>query len=371
MIHSMRNMDFPGTSLLPNDRPTTGEMRREDVLAPLFTDRLPPTWQVEVDIDFMLGGPDAFVLVRAPDGKEALFAIEVKSKVEPRDVPRLADTLQRYTSGPRVVVAPFISRRTQQALRQAGIGYADLTGTVYLTAKEPALFIRDQGAIVDPWREGRAIHSLKGPTAGRVVRALCDFRPPFGLRRLAAQSRTPVSSVSRVTAFVDREGLVTRGERGEIAAVDWRGLLRRWAEDYSFTRSNRTSTYLEPRGLSQFLYKVEDLGRTYDRRYAITGSLAAAEVAPFAPPRLCTVYAENADRFAKELDLRPADAGANVLLAEPFNDVVFDRTWDKGDRVYAALSQVAADLLTGPGRGPGEGDELIRWMEGHEDEWRS
>lgn len=24
------------------------------------------------------------------------------------------------------------------------------------------------------------LRSLKGPTAGRVVRALCDFRPPYG-----------------------------------------------------------------------------------------------------------------------------------------------------------------------------------------------
>ena len=37
----------------------------------------------------------------------------------------------------------------------------------------------------------------------------------------------------------------------------------------------------------------------------------------------------------------------------------------------AALSQAAVDLLTGPGRGPAEADELIRWMREHEDAWRS
>jgi hypothetical protein len=270
-----------------------------------------------------------------------------------------------------MVVAPFISERTQQILRQKGIAYADLTGNMYLTTEKPAIFIRDQGARADPWREERAIHSLKGPAAGRVVRGLCDFRPPYGLRELAARSRTPVSSVSRVTAFVDREGLVSRDERRQITAVDWQGLLHRWADNYSFTNSNRTWTYLEPRGLNHFLHDISDLGFTYDRRYAITGSIAAAELAPFAPARLCALYAENADRFASELKLRPARAGANVLLAEPFDDVVFDRTWSRGDLVYVAPSQAAADLLTGTGREPEEGEELVRWMKEHEDEWRT
>jgi len=34
---------------------------------------------------------------------------------------------------------------------------------------------------------------------------------------------------------------------------------------------------------------------------------------------------------------------------------------------YAAPSQVAVDLLTNPGRGPAEGEELIDWMRSHEE----
>jgi len=53
------------------------------------------------------------------------------------------------------------------------MGYADLTGNVWLTADVPAIFISDRGADSDPWREEeRPLCSLKGPAAGRVVRAL-------------------------------------------------------------------------------------------------------------------------------------------------------------------------------------------------------
>lgn len=71
------------------------------------------------------------------------------------------------------------------------------------------------------------------------------------------------------------------------------------------------------------------------------------------------------------LDLRPADAGANVLLLAPFDPVVFERTWERGGVTFAAVSQVAADLLTGPGRGPAEAEALMKWMGEHEHDWRS
>jgi hypothetical protein len=39
--------------------------------------------------------------------------------------------------------------------------------------------------------------------------------------------------------------------------------------------------------------------------------------------------------------------------------------------VTASPSQVAVDLLTGPGREPSEGEELLLWMKGNEAAWRT
>jgi hypothetical protein len=36
----------------------------------------------------------------------------------------------------------------------------------------------------------------------------------------------------------------------------------------------------------------------------------------------------------------------------------------------AAPTQVAADLLNGPGRNPSEAEELLAWMSAHEGAWR-
>lgn len=106
-------------------------------------------------------------------------------------------------------------------------------------------------------------------------------------------------------------------------------------------------------------------------RYAVTGSWAAAEVAPVAPPRLLTLYVDRPRDVEQTLDLRPAEAGANVAVFTPFDDVVFERTSTKNGVTIAAISQVAADLLTSPGRGPNEAEALMQWMQENEDAWRT
>jgi hypothetical protein len=83
------------------------------------------------------------------------------------------------------------------------------------------------------------------------------------------------------------------------------------------------------------------------------------------------VYVDDALKAADELKLRPADAGANVLLVEPFDEVVFERTLLRDALVTASPTQVAADLLTGPGREPSEGEELLDWMTENEGVWRT
>lgn len=333
--------------------------------------RLPADWRVELQREPGRNRErqaDAIVTIRAPDGAEAILAVEAKRSVEAKDVPFVLEQLHRYSDARPFVIAPFLGLRTREQLATRGAGYADATGNLRLVLDRPAVFIETVGAKTSPWRDERPLRSLKGPTAGRVVRALCDFRPPYGVRALAERSGASAASVSRVVELLERDAIVTRATpRGPIEQVDWAVLIRRWVDDYSFTQSNRTGTFLAPRGMQVLIDKLAK----FDSPYAVTGSLAASQVAPIAPTRLVAVYVPEIGTAASALDLRPTETGANVILAEPFDSVVFERTWDAGGSTLAALSQVSADLLTGPGRGPAEAEELITWMQQHESAWRA
>jgi hypothetical protein len=87
------------------------------------------------------------------------------------------------------------------------------------------------------------------------------------------------------------------------------------------------------------------------------------------------VYVSDAEAAGKTLGLVATEAGANVWLLEPYDKVVFERTQtipvaSGKPAIGSALSQVATDLLTSPGRGPQEAQALMDYMKGHENEWR-
>jgi hypothetical protein len=351
----------PGTGLFHNmrNRPLSGTAGLRGAVQQLRL-RLPSTWKVAE-------GPhvrEATLVIRAPDWRLARFVVIWRQSIEPRDVAGLLPTAraQRSRATAVLVVAPFLSPRTRELLGAAGASYVDSTGNLRVALDRPAIFLEAQGAQKDPACEPRPLVSLKGPAAGRVVRALCDFRPPYGIRALAKRSATALASVSRAVGLLERDAIVVRGERGEVTEVDWPALLRRWTQDYGFASSNATMTFLEPCGLDAFVEKL----RRWGGRYAVSGSLAATRKTPLAAPVLATAYVEDPALVAEALELRVAERDANVLLAAPFDPVVFDRSWSERGVTYAALSQVTADLLTSSGPGPAEGAELIAWMQQHE-----
>lgn len=326
----------------------------------LICRRLPPSWRIVVS------NTNSALTLRSPDGSSARFKMVFRKSLDPRDVLAMMKTSKQGGIG-TLVIAPFLSFRTRQLLREARASYADATGNIRLVLDKPGLYVETEGASKEPDRQKRPLESLKGPAAGRVVRALCDVGPPYGVRRLSQIAQTSPASVSRVINLLEREALIERGEQDQISAVDWKNLLQRWTRDYQVLSSNEPANFLAPRGVNELL---ERLG-TLKRRIVVTGSLAATRRAPITPARIAMAYVDDPAAVAQSLDLRPAETGANVMLLRPFDPVVFARTWSEGGVSYAALSQVAADLLTSPGRGPSEGEELVAWMKKNVDDWRT
>jgi hypothetical protein len=357
----------------PNERELLAEVVREVRL------RVPEGWDVVSVLEPATRGPDALLTIRAPDGAAARFIVEAKANLDPRNALYALDQVRAYRDwlgtdeadpGPGfLLVAPFISQRAQDVIAEAGASYADATGNLRLRFDRPAMFIQSHGADVNPWRQDRErkTKTLRGVPAARVVRALSDWRPPVKASDLAARAGTSIGATYRVLDLLDREALIARRGKGEVLEVEWPGLLRRWSQDYDFVARNRTSTLIAARGLSDVL---EQLRSTANLRYAVTGSIAAARYAPYAEARLGAIYVDDVEEAATQLGLRPTKTGANLVLAEPFDDVVYQRALLQDGIAYTAPSQTVVDLLTGPGRNPAEGEELIRWMEDNERAWR-
>lgn len=344
------------------------KIRETQVLASLravLVASLPASWSVT---SHQAGNAltDAMWTIQSSDGSAANLLVKVKRVVEPRDVPALLRRIDSGRdssgSGAAVVAAPFLSLRTRELLAASGAGWFDMTGNLRLQLDSPALFLDRVGASRSPYTDAddRRLKSLKGPGAARVVRALLDTETPLGVRRLAEVAEVGPATSSRVLELLVREDLVERDPDGRVIDVSKLSLVRRWTADYGLTSTNQAVPVLAARGIDQILAALT----RYDGRYAITAEAATRAYPPtgqaaVAPLTLLTVFVPDASAAADQLTLRPVDRGANVVLVEPFDDVVYRAAAIRDRLTYAAPSQVVADLLTGPGRAPEEGASLI------------
>lgn len=331
-----------------------------------ISSRLPIEWTAKtVELDTFSETTPGMEL-RAPDGRKSLLAVKLKGSLQPREVYELqrkfghSDSVCQF-----VVIAPYISPQVREDLTELGWGYIDLTGNIRVETSEPGLFIMTNGKDTNPFPEARNKRTLRGFKAGRIVRDLIDRKEPPKVRELAKAAKANPGYVSRVLGILDQKALVTRN-KGRLVSVDWERLLRYWAEEAPLESRGKQVVCLEPRGLSTFQKRLKEVSI----KYALTGGIVASHFAPVAPPRLATLYVDNADTAIQELGLRESDFGGNVVLIEAADPIVFSSVNEVEGLFFVGLSQVAADLLTSPGRGPAEGQELIRWMSEHEEFWR-
>lgn len=302
------------------------------------------------------------IRVASPDGRAAELEVTRLKDASPRAVSQLD-----AGGPPALVIAEWLSDRSRTLLRNRGLSYIDATGNAEVRLSEPGLFVRTEGASRNPSPLPTKGPSLRGPKAWALLRTLAEVPPPLGVRELAEAVDVDAGYVSRVLRVLDDEMLVTRAQRGPVTDVDWEGVLRRAATTYSFFDANETSAWVAPGGPDRFL---ADLADKRAGRWAITGSFAASRLAPVAAPEVAMVYAEDVERVARVGRLLPATRGTNVVLAEPYEPIVLERTIASGVDTYVSTAQAALDCLTGNARMPAEGEALLAWMQKNESRWR-
>jgi hypothetical protein len=339
---------------------------------------LPPSWSLTLELEPALpdvaSRPDGVIALTTLSSKKPTFlVVECKSDITPRVAADAANQLRTYLSqvpdAVGVVVAPWGSRRTREVLRDSGVGFIDPTGNIDLVVEEPGLVIRVQGAEENPMGKRPTSPNLRGPKAWSLMKTLIEVRPPYGVRDLAGAVDTDPGYTSRVIGALEDERLVFRTRRGPITEVDWRGLLTQLTSTYRLLDSNTTSTWIARSSIRGLPAKLAELKP--ETRWAITGSLGANVLAPVAAPAMAVIYADDPSEIAETLNLLPADAGADVVLAWPYGAAAMARTWAVEGVDYVSVAQLAADCLTGMGRMPAEGEALVEWMAVDEDRWRA
>jgi AcrR family transcriptional regulator len=329
---------------------------------------LPEDFRLTDEPGTPLAAGEATWLLAAPN-YQAVLLVRARLSFGPRDVERaLGGMLRRVLDNRTVlVIAPWLSPRTRASLEAQGWSYLDLTGNIRLQVTRPAVYLRLQGADEDPNPPVRSVPGLQGPKARRLARLLVDVRPPYRMTDLARGAGLNPGYVSRLLGSLEEQVLIERGRRGVVEDVDWAALLEAAAERYDLLKSNDTTMYVAPAGAASVHTR---LAAGEFPGTVVTGSYAAAAVAPVAAPSQLAVYTTDPVKIRRGAGLLPADRGADVLLLKPADPSQVERPRPVNGATHVGLSQLVVDLLAGAGRMPEEGTAVLDWMRDHEAQWR-
>lgn len=259
-----------------------------------------------------------------------------------------------------VLVAPYLSPERQELCRKEGIGFLDLSGNVHLHYK--SLYIERSGRPnrFPEKRHGRDPFSDK---ASLILRALVeDGERLWGIRELAQQIGLDPGYVSRMAKEIESRGYAAR-INAKLRLRSMEGILDDWISSYSLKKNRMFGYFCMAESMDEILDRFRSLEIPDSIQYALSVQAGASLVAPYSSFKEVHVYVsseKDSAFFEKQLALRPAEKGVNLILMRPFyrNSVYFGNRMVGGLRVVSDI-QLYLDLHGYPIRGAEQADHIL------------
>lgn len=310
-----------------------------------------PRGRVDALLDARIGGQPIQLLV------------EAKREAFPRDVRETIWQLRNYLAhmphGDREIVPFFIARAispgARDILREEGVGFYDLGGSLFIPARHAFVFI-DKPV---PRKNAKIFDSVFQGQKARVVQAVFDRRHEWlSVKELAESTEvSPATASATLTEMERREWVDVEGAgpsklrrlRSAKALVD------AWTSYITDQKPPKVMRYYVPGGSPvELARRLDEACQGADAAYAVTAEAAAQLYAPYlssiSQVRCRIEPGRRQEEALDRLDARPVSEGWNLGLIETRarGDVtVAERI--EGVRLASPL-QVYLDLLQASGR---------------------
>ena len=292
-------------------------------------------------------------------GQKKLY-VEIKDNGQPRYARALVEKLSLFNEESEnywIFVAPFISEKTGQMLRESGIGFVDFAGNCYISFE--GVHIQKEGK-KNPYLTKRQFKSLYRLKASRILRVLLSNpNQSWKIEQLAKEALVSTGHVynikeellNREWAYSDNKGLKLNEPES---------LLREWCKEYQTEDKSNFSFYslLAP---SEFEGHLKIACNDLKVRYALSGLAGAFRLAPFARYHRVTFYLEDkVNDLVKRMDLKSVTSGENVTIITPLDDGVFYDMRHMGEMWVASPIQLYLDLNLLGDRGKEAADYIFK-----------
>jgi len=313
-------------------------------------------------------------VVEAEIGGERLrLVIEAKRNIAfPRDarelVWQLRDYLKHFPADTRVVpivAAQSLSPGARQLLRDEGVGYFDLGGSLYIPAPGAFVFVDRP----PPKAGQRKINALFVGRRALVLQAVWEkARDWFSVGEIAERAAVSAATASETLIELERrEWLDVRGAgpSKERALAAPSKFLDAW-RDYKLSSKPTHLQYYYVRALQSYEIssRFDELAEQMSVLYALTGEAAAQIHAPFLTSvpqlRVRLEMGAKADRLLQQIEAKSVTEGWNLAILGVKHKAEFNFRQRLDGAWMASPLQAYLDLLNAGARGAEAADHLRR-----------
>lgn len=292
------------------------------------------------------------VLIQYENGVENTIRVVAYETMTPRNAQKAASEIKSVT-GKRytMIMAPYISDKTEQVCIDNGIGYADLSGNILLSIGTLYLSEKGNPNKYPSKRKSNKVFNASSTKTLLILRKLFeDTAKSWKLKNLAEEVGCSIGMVAKVKEKLC-EQMWTEMTPDGLKLIDPRGLLDEWGREYKHRSDKTFSCYtLEP--LPMFEKKVSALSEEYGIECCLTGLAGGTRYAPVVRYNRTHVLvgATDIDYFMKLVGCKQVDSGANVVLIQAETDQM-DGVRTINGNLVASPTQVFLDCLQIKGRG--------------------
>ena len=251
-----------------------------------------------------------------------------------------------------VLAAPYLSPDRQALCRDSGIFFVDLSGNVYIAYRS---FYIERVGFPNKYPEKRQRRGPFSDKASLILRELLkNSNRQWGIRELAQKLALDPGYVSRMAKSLEESGYVARSNR-KLNIRSPKEILEDWVRIYDLKKNELNPFFIQATSVDSILQHLRKIKIAKEKKYALSVQAGASLAAPHAVYKEVHLYVENRQsikHFIKELDLRSAPQGANLVLMLPYykHSVFYDFREINGLRVVSDI-QLYLDLYSYPVRG--------------------
>lgn len=296
---------------------------------------------------------------------------EVKSNGQPRHIRNALFQLNHFVrhfdnNAYPVIIAPYLSQRSQDLCRADECGYVDFVGNVHLAFG--SVYI-DRKTDETPKNEQRSLRSMFKPKAANILRNLLnDPERRWRVADLAEIANASVGHVSEVGQALREREWAAQSKNG-LYLTDPDGLLDAWSQEYEQPEGERVNLYTHLHG-SALINAIEKLMANYPEPKIVFGSYTAADwLAPYARTGKTYLYADEHGLGAlqQHLELQQPLKGPNIEICVPDEDGVLNDIERFSDHVICTSAvQTYLDLMNSGERGREAAEHLrkakLQWQ---------